>query len=62
MPLLTVVIVIVVIGIIMWLVNAHIPMDANIKKVLNIVVLVAVVLWVLQVFGVLGSLNAVTVG
>lgn len=62
MPLLTIVIVLVIIGVIMWLVNVHIPMDATIKKVLNIVVLIAVVLWVLQVFGVLSSMNTITVG
>lgn len=47
----------IVIGVLMWLVNAYIPMDARIKQILNIVVIIAVVIWLLNAFGVLGSLN-----
>jgi hypothetical protein len=47
----------VVIGVLMWMVNAYIPMDARIKQILNIVVIIAVVLWLLSMFGVLGGLN-----
>jgi hypothetical protein len=61
MPLITLVVVLVVVGIILWLVNTHIPMDPKIKNVLNVVVLIVVVLWLLQVFGVLGSLSAVRI-
>lgn len=52
MDLLTLVIVLIVVGVLLWLVNAYIPMDAKIKKVLNIVVFVVVILWLLNVFGV----------
>jgi hypothetical protein len=62
MPLLSLVIVLIVIGVLLWLVNAYIPMDAKIKQILNIVVLIVVVLWLLSVFGVLGSLSTVHVG
>jgi hypothetical protein len=44
-----------------WLVNTYIPMDGKIKKVLNIVVMVVVVLWLLNVFGVWGRLHGVRV-
>jgi len=44
---------IVVIGVILWAVNTYIPMDAKIKNILNIVVVIAVVLWLLTVFGLL---------
>jgi uncharacterized protein (DUF983 family) len=47
----------IVIGVLMWLVNAYIPMAQPFKNILNIVVIIAVVLWLLSVFGVLGSLN-----
>jgi hypothetical protein len=42
------------IGLLLWLVNTYVPMDAKIKQILNIVVLVCVVLWLLNVFGVFG--------
>jgi hypothetical protein len=57
MPLLTVLIVLIIAGVILWLVNTYIPMQRNIKSILNVVVVIIVVLWLLNVFGVLGSLH-----
>jgi len=57
-----VVIVLVVVGVILWLINTYLPMDAKIKKILNIVVVIAVVLWLLRAFGILGSLSEIRVG
>lgn len=51
MSLLTIVIILIVVGILLWLVNQYIPMDPKIKKVLNIVVLVVVVIWLLRALG-----------
>lgn len=62
MPLLNLVIVLIVIGVLLWLVNTYIPMDSKIKSILNAVVVIAVVIWLLQVFGLLGSLQNITVG
>lgn len=62
MSLINLVIVLIVVGVLLWLVNAYIPMDRKIKNILNIVVVVVVVLWLLQVFGVLGSLDNVRIG
>jgi len=59
MPLLSIVVVLIVVGILLWLVNSYIPMDGSIKKILNVVVIIAVILWLLKVFGVLGSLSSV---
>jgi hypothetical protein len=50
MPLITLVIYLIVIGVLLWLVNEYIPMDAGIKKIINVVVLVVVVLWILSLF------------
>ena len=61
MSLLTIVISLIVVGVLLWLVNTYIPMDGKIKKVLNIVVMVVVVLWLLNVFGVWGHVKAVRV-
>jgi hypothetical protein len=57
MSLLTIVITLIVAGVLLWLVNTYIPMDGKIKKILNIVVLVVVVLWLLNVFGMWGHLR-----
>jgi hypothetical protein len=61
MPLITLIVVLVIVGVALWLINAFIPMDPKIKTILNVVVVIAVVLWLLQAFGLLGPLNAITV-
>ncbi|MDP2026207.1 Thivi_2564 family membrane protein [Sulfuriferula sp.] len=61
MPLINLVIVLVVVGVVLWLINTYIPMEATIKKILNVVVIIAVILWLLSAFGVLGSLSGVRV-
>jgi hypothetical protein len=53
-----VVIVLIVVGILLWLVNNYIPMDGKIKSILNAVVVIAVILWLLQAFGLLSGLRA----
>lgn len=63
MDLISFVIVLIVVGVLLWLVNTYIPMDVKIKKILNIVVVIAVVLWVLGVFlGGFGALSNIKVG
>jgi len=62
MSLITIVIVLVVIGVILWAINTYIPMDATIKKILNGVVVLAAILFVLSAFGVLDSLTGIRVG
>lgn len=62
MSLITLVIVLVVVGVVLWLINSYIPMQSTIKKILNVVVIIAVVLWLLSAFGVIGSLSTVRIG
>ena len=62
MPLLQVVLVLIVVGVLLWLINRFIPMQNTIKSILNAVVIICVVLWLLTVFGVLGSLSNIHVG
>jgi hypothetical protein len=62
MPLISVVAVLIVAGVLLWLVNTYIPMDGKIKSILNAVVVIAVVVWLLQVFGLLTSLANIRVG
>jgi hypothetical protein len=62
MPLLQVLEVLLVVGVLLWLVNRFIPMQATIKSILNAVVVIAVVLWLLNIFGLLHSLSRIRVG
>jgi hypothetical protein len=62
MPLVQLVLTLIVVGVLLWLVNTYIPMQAWIKKILNVVVIIAVCLWLLQVFGLLGSISNIRVG
>ena len=62
MPLIQIVIALVVVGGLLWLVNRFIPMQSNIKAILNGVVVIAVILWLLNVFGLFHSLSNIHVG
>ena len=61
MPLLTILIVLVVAGIVLWHVNTYIPMDVKIKRILNIVVVIIVIIWLLRIFGILDFLKDISV-
>jgi len=57
MSIVAIVVALALIGVLMWLVNTYVPMAAPFKKVLNIVVLCAVILWLLKVFGIWAYLS-----
>jgi 1-acyl-sn-glycerol-3-phosphate acyltransferase len=59
MSLITLIVVLVIVGVILWLVNAYIPMDRKIKTILNVVVVILVILWLLRAFGLLTGLGNV---
>jgi hypothetical protein len=61
MPLLTVLIVLIVAGVLLWLVNSYIPMDHKIKAILNAVVVIVVIVWLLKLFGVLALLKDIQI-
>lgn len=54
------VIVLIVIGVLLWLVNTYIPMDGQVSRILNAVVIIALVLWLLSLF--VGPLPSIHVG
>ena len=56
------IITLVVVGVILWAINSFIPMEGRVKNILNGVVIIVLVLWLLQAFGILGSLGNVHVG
>ena len=53
MSLISLVVTLVVIGVLLGLINAYIPMDGKIKKILNAVVVICVVVWLLFAFGII---------
>jgi len=51
MALLDILIAIIVVGVLLWIINTFIPMDHKIKRIFNIVVVIALIIWLLKVFG-----------
>jgi hypothetical protein len=62
MDLISLVITLIVVGVLLWLVNNYIPMDRQIRNILNGVVVVVVIIWLLNVFGILNSIRGIHVG
>lgn len=62
MGLIQLIVLLVVIGVVLYLINAYVPMQPAIKKILNIVVVVLVCIWLLSLFGLLPDVNSVRVG
>ena len=54
MSMISLVLTLIVVGVLLYLVNAYIPMDGKIKRILNIVVVICVVMWLLYAFGIVG--------
>lgn len=61
MDLLTVCVTLIVIGLLLYLAFTYIPMAAPFKQIITAVVVIVVVLWLLQVFGLIGSLTSVRI-
>ena len=61
-PLIQVLLTLIVVGVLLWLVNRFIPMQSTIKGILNGIVVIVVVLWLLQVFGLFNTLSNIRVG
>ena|ERR1017187_5985306 len=62
MPLVTVVITLLVVGVLLWLVNSYVPMQGTIKGILNAVVVIAVVLWIVNIFGLMHYITQFRIG
>ena len=62
MPLLQVLIVLVVVGFVLWVVNRLIPMQSTMKSILNVVVIICVAIWLLNISGMLHSISRMRLG
>lgn len=55
MNIIALLVVLVVIGVALWLVNTYLPMAKPIKTIINVVVILAVIIWLLYAFGLLSG-------
>lgn len=62
MPLIQLILILVIVGVVLWVINSYIPMQSTIKKILNVVVILVVIIWLLSVFGVIGDISTIRVG
>jgi hypothetical protein len=64
MSLISLVIILIVVGVLLWLVNTQLAsvIDGKILKIINIVVVIFVVLWLLNVLGLLSGIGDIRVG
>lgn len=57
MSLVALVIILVIVGLILWLINSYIPLNAVVKKTLNAVVFIALIIWLLNLFGLIEDIK-----
>jgi uncharacterized membrane protein YvlD (DUF360 family) len=62
MDLISLVVTLIVVGVLLWLANNYIPMDRQISRILNGAVVIAVVIWLLNTFGLLDTIRGIHVG
>lgn len=61
MSLITIVIALIIVGVLLWVVETKIPMDNTIKRIIQAVVIIVVIIWLLQVFGLIGAISQVRI-
>jgi hypothetical protein len=61
MPLINVVLILIIIGVALWAINTFIPMAKPVKTILNVVVVVVLCVWLLQMFGIIDSIKGIRV-
>ncbi len=61
MSLIGLVITLIVVGVLLWLLETYIPMDPTIKRIIQVVVIICVVLWLLNAFGLFAGMHDVQV-
>jgi hypothetical protein len=59
--ILTILVVFVVVGTLLWLINAYVPMQPGVKRLMNIAVVCLLVLWLLRASGLLAGLGSVRI-
>lgn len=62
MPLIQLMEILIVVGVLLWVVNRFIPMQSSVKSILNGVVVIVIVVWLLNLFGLFHSLSRIHIG
>lgn len=62
MSLISVVLVLIVIGMLVWLEETYLPVAAPFKTIIRVVIIIAVCLWLLGLVGLIPDLGAIRVG
>ena len=63
MSLISLLVVLIVVGVVLYLVNTLIPMDPKSKTIINVVVVLVLCLWLLQIFvGPIGDVGSLHIG
>jgi len=62
MPLINVLVVLVIVGVLLYVVETLLPIDATIRRIIHIVVVLAVCIWLLQTFHIIGSIGSFRLG
>lgn len=50
MDLFSLIIILVVVGLVLYIINTFIPMQPQVKQILNVVVIIVLVIWLLSLF------------
>jgi hypothetical protein len=61
MSLLSIIVALVVVGIVLYCINRFVPMQHTVKTLLNVVVILVLVVWILNAFGIISMLDRVEV-
>jgi hypothetical protein len=57
MSIIGILVILIVVGLLLWAVQTAIPMDANIKRIITVVVIVFVCTWLLEELGLFGPIR-----
>jgi hypothetical protein len=60
MSLLTLMLLIVIVGVVLWAANTYLPMEPRVKQILNIVVILLLVYYLLRALGIWAALGRIT--
>ncbi len=47
--LVSLIVTLIIVGFLLWLVNTYIPMDGRFKQLINVLAIIAVIIWVVRV-------------
>jgi hypothetical protein len=61
MNLIAIILTLVIVGVLMWLLDAYVPCDPTLKRMIHAVIVIVTVIWLLQVFGIWAYMQNVTI-